>query len=175
MKAGRIATPLGVAVAVVDAEGGLVRFCLPEVQARWRPEWGPEEAWDEAAIKPVARQVDDYFAKKRREFDLPLAAKGTPFQQAVWDQLCKIPYGETISYGEMARRIGNPDAQRAVGMANNANPIGLIVPCHRVVGSNGKLVGFASGVEMKAALLRFEGPEPDLFGLAACPAELKGL
>jgi methylated-DNA-[protein]-cysteine S-methyltransferase len=165
MRAGRIATPLGVAVAVVDAEGALVRFCLPEAEARWRPEWGESPDWDEPAIAPVARQVDEYFARERSVFDLELAATGTPFQMAVWAELCRIPYGETITYGEMARRIGNPDAQRAVGMANNANPIGLIVPCHRVVGANGKLVGFASGIEMKAALLRFESPAPDLFGL----------
>jgi methylated-DNA-[protein]-cysteine S-methyltransferase len=165
IRAGRIPTPLGVAVAVVDAEGALLRFHLPEAEARWYPEWGESPAWDEAAVAHVTAQVDEYFAKERSIFDLELAATGTAFQQAVWAELCRIPYGETISYGEMARRVGSPDAQRAVGMANNANPIGLIVPCHRVVGANGKLVGFASGIEMKAALLRFESPAPDLFGL----------
>lgn len=165
VRAGRIQTPLGVAVAVVDADGALLRFHLPATEARWSEDWGPVPAWDEAAVVHVTTQVDEYFARERSAFDLDLAATGTPFQQAVWAELCRIPYGETISYGEMARRVGSPDAQRAVGMANNANPIGLIVPCHRVVGANGKLVGFASGIEMKAALLRFESPAPDLFGL----------
>ncbi|MFD2262294.1 methylated-DNA--[protein]-cysteine S-methyltransferase [Lacibacterium aquatile] len=150
----------------MNSDGALTRFILPDdEQPRWIAELGESPDWDEAAIAPVARQVDEYFARKRRDFDLPLAAEGTEFQQAVWRQLCLIPYGETISYGEMARRIGNPDAQRAVGMANNANPIGLIVPCHRVIGAGGKLVGFGGGLPMKVALLRFEGPEPDLFGI----------
>lgn len=89
-------------------------------------------------------------------FDLALAPQGTPFQLRVWDELRKIPYGETISYGELARRIGNPKASRAVGLANGANPIAIVIPCHRVIGSDGRLVGFGGGLGMKETLLAFE-------------------
>ena len=88
-----------------------------------------------------------------RAFDLPLAPQGTPFQLAVWNRLCEIPYGETISYGELARRIGNPNASRAVGLANGSNPIPIVIPCHRVIGSNGKLTGYGGGLPIKEKLL----------------------
>ena len=102
------------------------------------------------------KQLEEYFAGKRRNFDLPLAPKGTEFQQKVWKVLMEIPYGETRTYGEIAAAIGNPKAARAVGMANNKNPIGIIIPCHRVVGANGKLVGYAGGMEKKEFLLELE-------------------
>jgi methylated-DNA-[protein]-cysteine S-methyltransferase len=112
---------------------------------------------DEAAPFPEARrQLAAYFAGDLREFDLPLSAGGTPFQRQVWDALMKIPYGETVSYGELARGLGNPGAARAVGLANGNNPIGIIVPCHRVIGANGKLVGYAGGMPNKQALLALE-------------------
>ena len=101
-------------------------------------------------------QLEEYFAGNRKQFDLPLAPKGTDFQKRVWKALTDIPYGETRTYGEIAAAVGSPKAARAVGMANNKNPIGIIVPCHRVVGADGKLVGYAGGMEKKEWLLNLE-------------------
>ena len=109
-----------------------------------------------ALLKKAAAQMDEYFAGKRRTFDLPLSLSGTAFQLAVWNALLTIPYGETRSYKDIAERIGNPKAVRAVGMANNRNPVSIIVPCHRVIGSDGSLVGYGGGVQMKDFLLRLE-------------------
>lgn len=119
----------------------------------------PEAGWkqDESPFREVSRQLKAYFAGELREFELPLAPSGTPFQLKVWNALREIPYGRTISYGELARRIGNPDASRAVGLANGANPIAIIVPCHRVIGANGKLTGFGGGLDVKQHLLALEG------------------
>lgn len=100
--------------------------------------------------------LDEYFAGKRKAFDLPLCPKGTEFQKKVWAALCEIPYGETRTYGEIAAAVGNPKAARAVGMANNRNPISVIVPCHRVIGSGGKLVGYGGGLDKKEFLLDLE-------------------
>lgn len=102
-------------------------------------------------------QLQEYFAGRRKEFKLPLAPQGTVFQQKAWAQLVKIPYGRVISYGEQAKRMGQPQAQRAVGGANGKNPIAIIIPCHRVVGSNGSLTGFSSGLPRKEKLLQIEG------------------
>lgn len=114
----------------------------------------PDPLLDEAA-----RQLTEYFAGERKEFDLPLASDGTEFQKRVWSELRRIPYGETASYGEIARRLGyDPAISRAVGAANGANPIPIVVPCHRVIGANGKLTGFAGGLERKKALLDLEQP-----------------
>ena len=104
----------------------------------------------------VFRQLIEYIEGKRRSFDFPYELRGTDFQKKVWQELCKIPYGETRSYKEIARAIGNEKACRAVGMANNKNPIIIVVPCHRVVGANGKLVGYAGGISMKQYLLDME-------------------
>ena len=112
---------------------------------------------DDAALSEPRAQLEAYFAGALREFDLPLAAEGTPFQQRVWRALCEIPYGETISYGELARRIGQPTASRAVGLANGQNPIAIVVPCHRVIGANGSLTGYGGGLERKRWLLAHEG------------------
>lgn len=101
-------------------------------------------------------QLEEYFAGNRKQFDLPLAPKGTDFQKRVWKALTDIPYGETRTYGEIAAAVGSPKAARAVGMANNKNPIGIIIPCHRVVGVDGKLVGYAGGMEKKEWLLNLE-------------------
>ena len=122
-------------------------------------------SWLAPALKPprtpfgkeVRDQLKDYFAKKRTNFDLQLDLQGTDFQKKVWNELRKIPYGRTVSYGHIAQRIGNPKAARAVGSANNKNPLWIIVPCHRVVGSKGKLTGYAGGLDMKAYLLQLEG------------------
>lgn len=111
---------------------------------------------------PVAdalRQLAEYFARRRRAFDLPLAPEGTPFQRRVWECLRAIPYGGTISYGELARRIGSPSSARAVGAANGANPIPIVIPCHRVIGATGALTGFGGGLAVKAALLALEAPQ----------------
>lgn len=112
---------------------------------------------------PVARQLDEYFRRERRTFDLELAPEGTEFQHAVWAELVKIPYGETRTYLQIAQRIGNPDAVRAVGAANGANPIALIIPCHRVIGSDGSLTGYAGGLDNKRRLLDFERGVASLF------------
>lgn len=101
-------------------------------------------------------QMQEYFANKRTEFDLPLKPKGTEFQQKVWQQLCQIPYGETRSYGQIAAAVGNPKASRAVGMANHNNPIMIVIPCHRVIGANGSLTGYAGGLNIKQALINLE-------------------
>lgn len=111
-------------------------------------------------LKDVEQQLTEYFAGTRTAFDLPLAATGTEFQRAVWAALSEIPYGETVSYGELARRIGKPAASRAVGLANGKNPISIVVPCHRVIGSSGKLVGYGGGLERKQTLLALERRSP---------------
>ena len=111
---------------------------------------------DSKPFKEVEYQLDNYFAGKLRVFDLPLELTGTKFQQTVWNELNEVPYGETWSYGELARRIGRPKASRAVGGANGLNPIPIIIPCHRVVGSNGKLTGFGGGIKTKEYLLKLE-------------------
>jgi methylated-DNA-[protein]-cysteine S-methyltransferase len=102
------------------------------------------------------RQLKEYFAGKRQEFSLPLDLNGTPFQKSVWEALLAIPFGETRSYGQLARQLGRPSAMRAVGAANGRNPLSIVVPCHRVIGSSGKLIGFAGGLETKAQLLKME-------------------
>jgi len=104
----------------------------------------------------AAMQLDEYFAGKRRRFDVPVRPSGTVFQRAVWDALLDIPFGETRSYKQIAQCIGNPGACRAVGMANNRNPVSIIIPCHRVIGSSGALVGYGGGLEMKRMLLDLE-------------------
>ena len=109
-----------------------------------------------ALIKNTKQQLDEYFAGKRKKFDIPIKLDGTDFQINVWKELLKIPYGETCSYLDIAKRIGNPKASRAVGMANNKNKIIIIVPCHRVIGSNKKLVGYACGLDVKEKLLELE-------------------
>ena len=101
-------------------------------------------------------QLLEYFQKKRREFDLPLCPQGTAFRRKVWDALLAIPYGEAITYGELARRIGQPKAVRAVGQANHHNPLSILIPCHRVVGANGSLTGYGGGLELKRFLLELE-------------------
>ena len=111
---------------------------------------------DSPLLDNAVSQLNEYFAGTRKTFDLPLYFKGTEFQKRVWHELSKIPYGETISYKDLAERTGNIKACRAVGMANNKNPIPIIIPCHRVIGANGKLIGYASGLEIKKQLLELE-------------------
>jgi methylated-DNA-[protein]-cysteine S-methyltransferase len=122
-------------------------------QAHWRHDDGP--------FREVVRQLRGYFAGELKEFDLPLAAGGTPFEQRVWRELLNIGYGVTVSYGDIARAIGKPTAFRAVGLANGRNPIPIIVPCHRVIGSSGSLTGYGGGLATKQRLLTLEGVELD--------------
>jgi len=122
---------------------------------------------DNAMLRDAQRQLDEYFAGTRRSFNVPLAPQGTPFQRDVWNTLARIPYGDTWSYRDVALSIGKPDAVRAVGAANGRNPIPIVLPCHRVIGSDGALTGFGGGLPTKAFLLRLEGALPresaDLF------------
>ncbi|MBC9713301.1 methylated-DNA--[protein]-cysteine S-methyltransferase [Streptomyces sp. TRM66268-LWL] len=123
---------------------------------RHRP---PQETFglpDDTGFEPVVEQLTAYFAGERTDFDLPLHLDGTEFQRTVWAELLKIPYGETRTYGELAEALGNPAASRAVGLANGKNPVGIIVPCHRVVGANGSLTGYGGGLDRKRQLLDFE-------------------
>lgn len=125
-----------------------------------RTGWGELVELTGTATPPVlveaARQLADYFAGELTDFDLPLAPHGTDFQRLVWDQLRQIPYGETMSYGQLATRLGQPGGSRAVGLANGRNPISIVIPCHRVVGSTGQLTGYGGGIERKRELLALE-------------------
>lgn len=112
---------------------------------------------DARAHASVVSQLNEYFRGQRRAFDIPLAPHGTPFRRSVWRQLLRIPFGETRTYGDIARAMGNPGAARAVGMANHDNPIPIVIPCHRVVGADGSLTGYAGGLDVKARLLAMEG------------------
>ena len=117
-----------------------------------QPDWEP----DQDAFADVAEQLDAYFAGELTTFDVPLQLEGTPFQREVWAALQEIPYGETWSYGQLADHIGKPGAARAVGLANGRNPVGIIVPCHRVIGADGSLTGYGGGLPRKQALLQLE-------------------
>lgn len=115
-------------------------------------------------IERAIIQLDEYFVRKRTEFDIPFVFAGTDFQKTVWQELLNIPYGETVSYGELSRRLGNPKAVRAVAAANGANPISIFVPCHRVIGSNQKLVGYGGGLAAKKKLVELETGTQSLLG-----------
>ena len=147
-------TPIG-RLLIAGDDAAVRRIEFPKDGQAGRPEAG----WVESPKGPIAeavRQLREYFAGSRTEFDLPLSPEGTEFQRSVWRRLQEIPYGETISYGELAKRVGNPKASRAVGAANGQNPIPIVIPCHRVIGSNGKLTGFGGGLPTKEALLGLE-------------------
>ena len=120
---------------------------------------------DAKIILRARKQLDDYFAGTRKQFDLPVDPAGTAFQRGVWRALQKIPYGVTANYGAVAKRIGKPSASRAVGAANGRNPISIVIPCHRVIGTNGDLTGYAGGIDRKAALLRLEANSTGEFRL----------
>jgi methylated-DNA-[protein]-cysteine S-methyltransferase len=149
-----VESPIG-PLTLIARDGVLTNVSMHEQRHMSPP---PVEAIiDDAWFKEVAAQLDAYFAGELSSFDLELNLLGTPFQQGVWSQLCEIPYGETISYGELAQRVANPKASRAVGLANGRNPIAIIVPCHRVIGANGSLTGYGGGLERKTWLLEHEG------------------
>ncbi|HET8696976.1 MAG TPA: methylated-DNA--[protein]-cysteine S-methyltransferase [Gammaproteobacteria bacterium] len=153
-----IETQFATFAAWVDEQGRLVRFNLDAAGAE---RVYPQARRDDRAIAHVRKQVKEYCAGKRTDFDLELAPRGTEFQQAVWKALLAIPYGETRSYGEIARAIGQPTAARGVGSANHSNPIALIVPCHRVIGADGSLTGYGGGLPLKRALLAHEAEHRD--------------
>jgi len=141
-----IETPFGPVTAAVNAEGALTEL-----------KFGAAERADNGGGNPaIARQLAEYFAGTRKAFDLPMAPRGTEFQKRVWSELVRVPYGETVSYAELAKRAGSPGAARAVGRANATNPIAIVVPCHRVIGADGSLTGYAYGVELKRGLLDLE-------------------
>ena len=151
---------------VIDSPAGLLTIVASEEGLRalvWKGDVNLIEGREGALRKPsnaiihaTRRQLEEYFSGKRREFDLPLDVQGSVFQKRAWKELSKIPYGETISYQEQARRLGDAKKARAVGLANGKNPVGIIVPCHRVIGKNGKLTGFAAGLGAKQYLLDLE-------------------
>ena len=147
-------TPIGELLLAGDGDHlSLLGFPNGKMKRRHDSDWSN----DEAPFQVVCSQLDAYFAGELKVFDLPLMPKGTKFQEAVWQALTEIPYGETWSYGQLAAHIGKPKASRAVGAANGVNPIPVIIPCHRVIGSSGKLTGFGGGLETKQALLELEG------------------
>ena len=148
-----IESPIG-PLTLVARDGVLTDLSMHEQRHGSPP---PDGAiTDDPWFKDVAAQLDAYFAGELSSFDVEMNLVGTPFQQNVWSRLCEIPYGETISYGELARRIGNPKASRAVGLANGRNPVAIIVPCHRVIGAKGSLTGYGGGLERKTWLLEHE-------------------
>jgi methylated-DNA-[protein]-cysteine S-methyltransferase len=148
-------SPLG-AMLVVATDAGLTGLYF--VGQKYFPRVDP--AWREdatiAPIRSTLAQLDEYFAGRRARFDVPLAAHGTPFQRSVWNAISSVEYGQTITYGELARRAGHTGEARAAGAATGQNPIGIIVPCHRIIGANGKLTGYAGGLDKKRALLALE-------------------
>ena len=151
MRYSTLTTPIGELMLTADDDGALTGVNLPNRH--------PDPAgWerDDEILADARRQLTEYFAGERTTFDLPLRPAGAPFQVRVWEALLRIPYGETASYGELARELGHPTAARAVGAANRRNPIAIVVPCHRVIGSNGSLTGYAGGLECKRALLDLE-------------------
>lgn len=149
-------TPIG-ELLLAGEEDALVMIGFPKGSMRRDPE--PDWIFNEQKLENARRQLREYFDGRRREFDLPIKLSGTEFQVSVLEALRKIPYGETVSYGEIARRIGRPKAVRAVGAANGRNPLPIVVPCHRVIGSTGDLTGFGGGLDTKEALLRLEAEQ----------------
>ena len=146
-------SPVG-PLTLVGVDGALTGLYMD--RQRYRPATETFGDRDHAPFTGAVTQLEEYFAGRLREFDLPLALAGTPFQRQVWDLLLGVPYGRTVTYGELARRLGRPSAARAVGLANGHNPVSVIVPCHRVVGSTGDLTGYGGGLDRKRHLLDFE-------------------
>lgn len=151
-------TPFGVMVATVDEQGAMAQLLLPGRAADRAADRAERRVAGELpGVGQSLEQLGEYFAGRRRTFTVPVKPQGTPFQRSVWEALQEIPYGTTISYSELADRIGDPNAVRAVGLANARNPIPIIIPCHRVIGKDGSLTGFGGGMALKASLLRLEG------------------
>ena len=134
-------------IGITEEDGAITHLIFSE------RDWTVEET---DLIKETKRQLDEYFAGKRKEFDIPTRLEGTEFQKRVWEELRKIPYGKTVTYKDIAEAVGCPKGFRAVGLANNRNPISIIYPCHRVIGSNGSLTGYGGGLDVKEKLLELE-------------------
>ena len=166
---GTMQCPLGTLFAVVDDSGvRVLEFVktdgpIRQLEMMKRSLGGPLERGEHPILDRLREQLSGYFEGKRRVFDLPLHPKGTPFQERVWKALLQIPYGEVRSYIDLARAVGNPKAVRAVGGANGSNPISIIIPCHRVIGADGSIVGYGGGLERKGWLLAHERGERPLF------------
>ena len=165
---GKIKSRFGEFAAWVDGKGRLLRF---NFRIKGAASVDAEAIHDEKAVADVQRQIEEYDAGQRQTFDVVRLAQGTPFQLEVWEALWRIPFGETTSYGALAKKLGYPNGARAVGLANGSNPIALIVPCHRVIGADGSLTGFGGGLPLKQALLEHEarvvGRPLDLFSASA--------
>ena len=146
-------SPIG-PLTLVSRDGRLVNLMMEDQNHRAGEPVGARR--DHAAFADVVGQLEEFFAGERTTFDVPMTLEGTEFQRRVWAELCAIPYGETISYGELARRVGSPGASRAVGTANGHNPVAVIVPCHRVIASDGTLGGYGGGLDRKLHLLDLE-------------------
>lgn len=160
----RYVSPVGPLIVGLTARGlAAVEFERGRVPPRRRPDdtWTPSRARTAAAVA----QLEEYFSGRRRRFTLPLDLRGTDFQLRCWNALLEIPYGQTITYAELARRVGSPRGFRAVGMANHDNPVAIVVPCHRVLASDGSLGGYGGGLEVKRALLELEGALPRTLNL----------
>jgi methylated-DNA-[protein]-cysteine S-methyltransferase len=155
----RMPSPVGALTLVATDQGLSAILWENDPPRRVRLNLGPEEN-DHPMLVEAERQLEEYFAGRRRHFELTFDVSGTPFQRKVWNALLTIPFGETRSYREIATQIGNPRAVRAVGAANGKNPLSIVAPCHRVIGSTGALTGFAAGLDVKARLLAFEGGVP---------------
>lgn len=149
-------SPVGALGLVADAEALVAVLWPTETEGRVRLAEEPEPTSDHPVLVKTAAQLDEYFAGTRRRFDLPLGPSGTEFQRQVWWSLAEIPFGETSTYGKQAAAIGRPAAVRAVGAANGRNPLSIVLPCHRIVGADGKLTGFAGGLDTKRWLLDHE-------------------
>lgn len=164
---GHIETEMGSFGAIFTSRG-LAQLSFPSVgesfAGSWVRKWVPQavEVHDPTSLASLSEQLNAYLDGTLRTFSVPLDLRGTPFQLKVWNALLAIPYGEVRSYGEIARAIGRPSAVRAVGAANGANPVAIVVPCHRVIGSSGKLVGYGGGLDIKERLLRLERGERQL-------------
>ena len=158
-------TPIG-KLLVAATSRGLCRICFPSEseahRARWFDRYFSATPWEGegSSLGEAIRQLIRYFEGRKGSFELPLDLRGTPFQIQVWRQLLEIPYGTTVSYGEVARAVGNPRASQAVGSAVGRNPVPIVVPCHRVIGHDGSLVGFGGGLPTKVKLLELEGVQP---------------
>ena len=156
-------SPVGPLLLAADDDGlRLIEINTPRHRMPRNADW---REGDNAVLEATRLQLDEYFAGTRRGFELPLAPRGTDFQRAVWWRLAEIPYGQTISYAQLATRVGKPSAMRAVGAANGRNPLPIVLPCHRVIGADGSLTGFGGGLPTKQFLLALEGalPAADLF------------
>jgi methylated-DNA-[protein]-cysteine S-methyltransferase len=161
-----VRSPVGVLTLIASGDGLAAILWENDRPGRVRLDVVAEDAKHPVLVE-TERQLAEYFAGRRKAFDLTLDFAGTQFQKKVWRALLTIPFGETRTYAQIAKQVGDPKAVRAVGAANGRNPISIVAPCHRVIGSNGKLTGFAGGLDVKAQLLRLEGAEATLFMTAA--------